>query len=319
MHGSSTALWNIVVGQHTTGALRCANTEPNKWYDGACMNINQLLRYINTCHATAFELADRLPGGNQDGAYVLAEPGGRRAVLKQLFAPRAVPIMRRLRAIGYPTPDALYAGTAPDGTTYLVQEFVPGAPIATLTDAYLGQIIALNEMQANLNLHPEANLLESWSGYVYEAVFARASLLAKALHNHSPATASLLRALRQATDQYAATVLPNTDVVHGDLHNGNILVEHGRITGVIDMVYAGYGTRAIDLVTLLHTLDSDEYAPTVRSRLRAHVIERFGPDVYAICMAYRAIVTLDWAIRKRRPDMIDYFVRAGWAVYDQLV
>src|SRR6185503_6797127 len=136
---------------------------------------------------------------------------------------------------------------------------------------------------------------ESWSGYVYEAVFARTSLLAKAMQNHSPATADLLQALRQLTERYAATVLPNTDVVHGDLHNGNILVEHGRITGVIDMVYAGYGTRAIDLVTLLHTLDTDAYAPSVRHRLRAHVIERFGADIYAICMAYRAIVTVDWA------------------------
>ena len=282
------------------------------------MNISQLLAYINHHHATAFELAGRLPGGQQDGAYVLADPHGRRAVLKQLFAPRALPIMRRLHALGYLTPDVLYDGIANDGTTYLVQAFVSGAPIATLTDAYLGQILALNELQANLNPRPEANALESWSGYVYEVVFARASVWVRALGNHSPATAGLLGALQQATSRYATTVLPNTDVVHGDLHNGNILAEHGQITGVIDMVYAGYGTRAIDLVTLLHTIDSGEYAPAVRQRLRAHVLNRFGPDVYAICMAYRAIVTVEWAIRHQRPDMIDHFVRAGWAVYDEL-
>src|SRR5205085_2307201 len=147
-----------------------------------------------------------------DGAYALAEPNGRRAVLKQLFAPRALPIIRRLCAIGYPTPDVLYSGTAADGTTYLVQEFVPGALMQMLTDPFLDQLIALNELQANLNPHPAANPLESWSGYVYEAVFARTSVLAKALGDHSPATASLLTALRRATDLYAATVLPNTDV-----------------------------------------------------------------------------------------------------------
>lgn len=282
------------------------------------MNISQLLAYINARHATAFELAGKLPGGHQDGAFVLAEPDGRRAVLKRLFAPRALPIIRRLHALGYPTPNVLYAGTAPDGTTYLVQEFVPGAPMATLTDAYLDQLFTLNDLQANLNRNPAANALESWSGYVYEVVFARTSVWAMALCNHSPATAGLLNALRQATSRYAATVLSNTDVVHGDLHNGNILVEHGQITGVIDMVYAGYGTRAIDLATMLHTMDSDEYAPAIRQRLRAHVIERFGPDVYAICMAYRAIVTVDWAIRQGRPDWIDQFVRAGWAVCDDL-
>ena len=67
-------------------------------------------------------------------------------------------------------------GTANDGTTYLVQEFVPGAPMQTLTDAYLDQLFALNDLQANLNPHPEANALESWSGYVYEVVFARTSV-----------------------------------------------------------------------------------------------------------------------------------------------
>jgi aminoglycoside phosphotransferase (APT) family kinase protein len=282
------------------------------------MNISHLLTYINAHHATAFELAGKLPGGQQDGAYVLADPQGRRAVLKQLFAPRALPIMRRLHALGYPTPDVLYEGIAGDGTTYLVQEFVGGTPIATLTDAFLDQILALNELQANLNPRPQANALESWSGYVYEVVFARASVWARALGDHSAATAALLQALQQATSRYATTLLPNTDAVHGDLHNGNILAEHGQITGVIDMVYAGYGTRAIDLVTLLHTIDSDEYAPPVRDRLRAYVIERFGTDVYAICMAYRSIVTVEWAIRHRRPDMIDYFVRAGWLVCEDL-
>ena len=282
------------------------------------MNVSQLLTYINTRHATAFELASKLPGGYQDGAYVLAEPDGRRGVLKQLFAPRALPIMRRLHAIGYPTPGVLLDGTADDGTSYLVQEFVPGAPMATLTEAYLDQLLTLNYLQANLNPRPEANALESWSGYVYEAVFARTSVWVTALCNQSRATASLLTELRLATSRYAATVLPNTDVVHGDLHTGNILVEQGQITGVIDMVYAGYGTRVIDLATMLHTMDSGDYAPAVRQRLRAHVIECFGSDVYAICMAYRVIVTVEWAIRQGRPDWIDFFVRAGWAVCDDL-
>ena len=282
------------------------------------MKISQLLLAINACHGTAFALAGKLPGGQQDGAYTLAEPDGRRVVLKQLFAPRALPIIRRLRAIGYPTPDVLYEGTANDGTTYLVQELVPGAPMQTLTDAYLDQLFVLNDRQADLNPHPEANALESWSGYVHEVVFARSSVWVRALGNHSPATASLLNALQQVTLPYADTVLPNTDVVHGDPHNGNIIVEHGQITGVIDMVYAGYGTRAIDLATLLHTMQSDAYAPAVRQRLRARIIERFGPAVYAICMAYRAIVTLEWAIRQGSRAWIDHFIRAGWAVRDDL-
>jgi aminoglycoside phosphotransferase (APT) family kinase protein len=282
------------------------------------MNLSQLILALNARHGTTFVLAGKLPGGQQDGAHVLADSAGRRVVLKQLFAPRALPIIRRLRAIGYPTPDVLYQGTASDGTTYLIQEFVPGVPMQTLTDAYLDQLFVLNERQADLNPHPEAHMLESWSGYAQEVVFARSSVWVRALGNHSPATASLLHALQRATAPYAGTVLPNTDVVHGDLHSGNIIVEHGQITSVIDLVYAGYGTRAIDLASLLHTMDSDAYAPKIRQRLRARIVERFGPAVYAICMGYRAIVTLEWAIRHDSPVWIDQFVRAGWAVCDDL-
>jgi len=288
------------------------------WYDCGCMKLSQLLVYINQRHGTAFALDGRLPGGQQDGAYALAEPDGRRAVLKQMFAPRAVPIIHRLHAIGYPTPDVLYHGAAGDGTTYLVQEFVPGTPIHTLTEAYLDQLFVLNDEQADLNPHPQANLLESWSVYAQEVVFARSSVWVRALGNHSPTTASLLSALQQATLPYAGTLLPNTDVVHGDLHSGNIIVEHGRISGVVDLVYAGYGTRAIDLASLLYTMDSDDYAPVIRQRLRARLIERFGPAVYAICMAYRAIVVLEWAIRHGSVGLIDRCVRAGRAICDDL-
>ena len=151
-------LWRPQLAQCVPFSFSCSvkSPDPELWYDCGCMNIGQLLTYINARHATAFELAGKLPGGNQDGAYVLAEPSGRRAVLKQLFAPRALPIMRRLHAIGYPTPDVLYSGTADDGTTYLVQEFVPGAPMATLTDAYLDQLFTLNDLQANLNPTPRS-------------------------------------------------------------------------------------------------------------------------------------------------------------------
>jgi aminoglycoside phosphotransferase (APT) family kinase protein len=282
------------------------------------MNISALLQHINNEHGTAFALASKLPGGNQDGAYALVEPGGRRAVLKQMFAPRALPIMGRLRANGYPTPGALYSGIAPDGTPYLLQQYVEGAPIETLTNAYLDQIFALIELQADLNPSPAADQLESWSVYVQEVVFARSSVWATALRAHSDATAGLLAALRQATRRHTSVVLPNTDVVHGDLHCGNILAQRGQITGVIDMVYAGYGTRAIDLASLLHNMDSHNDAPAVRARLRAWIIERFGAPVYSICMALRAIVTLTWAVRRESDEWIEHFVRTGWAICDDL-
>ena len=47
-------------------------------------------------------------------------------------------------------------------------------------------------------------------------------------------------------------------------------------------------------------------------------VDQFGPGVYAICLAYRVVVTVAWAIRQGRTDLIDYFVRSGRAVCEDL-
>jgi aminoglycoside phosphotransferase (APT) family kinase protein len=46
--------------------------------------------------------------------------------------------------------------------------------------------------------------------------------------------------------------------VHGDLHAGQILVEQGAMTGLIDVDAAGMGARADDLAGLLAHLDASE-------------------------------------------------------------
>jgi aminoglycoside phosphotransferase (APT) family kinase protein len=282
------------------------------------MNVAALVQHINAQHETTFVLLAKLPGGQQDGAYLLADARRRQAVLKRMFAPRALPIMRRLHAAGYATPAVLYTGMAPDGTTYLVQELLAGAPLKSLEEPHLDRIFALNDLQADLNPHSSAGRFESWSQYAYEAVFAERSILAAALPTYSAPTASLLDAIRRATAGYRAVVLPDSDAVHGDFRVGNILAEGGRVTGVIDLGYAGYGTRALDLATLLHDAYGEDYGPAVRDRLAARIVEIAGPAVCAICLAYRVIVTVEWAIRNRKPEMVGHFVRVGWAILGDL-
>src|SRR5262249_39925052 len=110
--------------------------------------------------------------------------------------------------------------------------------------------------------------------------------------------------------------IPDADVVHGDFHPHNILAQGGRVTGVIDMTYAGYGTRAIDLATLLHYAYADDYGPIVRERLRARIIQIAGPEICAICLAYRTIAMVEWGIRHEESETVDHYVRAGWAILD---
>jgi hypothetical protein len=91
-----------------------------------------------------------------------------------------------------------------------------------------------------------------------------------------------------------------------------MLVEHGRITGVIDCAYARYGSRAIDLATLLHYGYSFDYGAGVRTRLRERLVALVGHDGLAICLAYRSIAVIEWAIGHDTPCAVHFWVAGGW-------
>jgi len=274
------------------------------------MNNDILLQHINMQHGTAFMLAGKFAGRHQGGAYEISDQAtGRRAVLKRAWAPRAV---------GYPTPAWLCYGTAPNNMPYVVQEFVPGTPMETLPEAYLDQVFALNDLQANLNLEPGSGG-RTESNYAHDVVFANESGWATNILAHSLDTAHLLAALETVVHPYAAGHLPDTDAVHGDFTPDNVLVEDGQITGIIDCTYASYGSRAIDLVTLLHYAYSFSYGDVVRTRLWDRIVELVRHGGLAICLAYRSMAMIDWAIRHDTSEAVRFWVRGGWRVHDDLI
>jgi hypothetical protein len=72
-------------------------------------------------------------------------------------------------------------------------------------------------------------------------------------------------------------------VVHGDLHAGQLLIEHGRCTGLLDVDGAGTGLLAHDAGTLVAYLQVlGELHPTVRDEIEAYAA--------GVADAYRALV-----------------------------
>lgn len=180
------------------------------------MDTSALLHHINAQHGTAFVLGSKFAGGYQGGAHELVDPAtSRRAVLKRAWVPRAVPIVEQLRAKGYPTPAWLCCGVAPDNTPYVVQAYMPGTPMGRLTEAYLNQVFALNDLQADLRPAPASD--DGTEGrYAHDVVFAGGSGWAANIRAYSPDAARLLAALETVVRPYAAVQLPYTDAVHGD-------------------------------------------------------------------------------------------------------
>lgn len=280
------------------------------------MDVAAIVSSINAIHHTDYTLRQRFAGGYQDGAFELVTAHGQRHVLKLKYAPRALPLIQQLCTLGYPTPAIRYSGQLGDHMGYVVQEFVPGTPLATLTPALVEQLLHIIEQQANLNPTPQA-VQHSWSLYAHEVVFANASDWAALLRRSTPATAQLLAGIERVVAPFEGLSLPNTDIVHGDFNIENVLAVQGRLTGVIDMLFAGYGTRAIDLATLLHFAYTHDYGPAVRERLQERIRAIIGHGGVCICLTYRIIAMVAWAI-ERDPGALDHYVHTGWQILRDL-
>jgi aminoglycoside phosphotransferase (APT) family kinase protein len=77
------------------------------------------------------------------------------------------------------------------------------------------------------------------------------------------ATDALTPALRRLWEEALATPIDEADRwLHGDLHARNVLVEGGRLTGVIDWSDLAAGDRATDLAAIWGLFD----APSARER-----------------------------------------------------
>src|SRR5689334_8234503 len=104
---------------------------------------------LNVALGTDYRVVRHLAGGLQSTAYELT--GG--VVLKWTANPswaprvrRAAELVRRARAVGYPTPAWLAVGTTAAGSPYQLQELVPGsAPV--LDEVLARELIGICELQ----------------------------------------------------------------------------------------------------------------------------------------------------------------------------
>jgi hypothetical protein len=194
-----------------------------------------------------------LAGGFQSGAWLVTDPQGCRCVLKTSgasWAPRVVaaePLVERLRSNGYPTPRWMGCGRLPDGTGWVLQEFVRGEEPPTLAAALDAGLLELVETQ-HAGAAPAGAV--DWTAYVVVRCGRAGDGLRSSIVARAPDTAVPFARLSALCRRAATSEWPNRDLVHGDFSLQNLLVAGGRITGVVDIEALGCGSRAYDLLTL---------------------------------------------------------------------
>lgn len=228
----------------------------------------------------------RCPGGEVGAAYV-RWPDGRRSVLSEGNS-RVSPLLDRARAAGVPTAKQELTAHI-DGRRVLVQQRLPGVPPATIEAPLVHQMLAVNARLAGLLSRApsaprpmELHLSDDGPGFC----------LHKPLLKYGGRAARLLDWVHEV-----AAELPHItgdDLVHFDYHPRNVLVESGRITGVIDWDGAARYDGTFDLVTLRFTLghEAPHLTAIVDDALRGRDEAR-----RRAFWAHMSLRQVDWSIR----------------------
>lgn len=244
------------------------------------------LEELNRRHGTTFRSAGTYQGG-EFGAVRLLDREGRRFVLKAQPAELAPATTTALRALGYPAPRYVAWGER-----YHVQEELPGQPAGEwggAPEAITARLLELNELQADSAIETD----RSWPERVVESVMVGYSdyMVLATLECHSDQSRQLLRLCQRAVETHKTAVRSRRDIVHWDFTLANVLVEHGRVSGVIDWAGTCSGDRLFDLATLIY------YARGEAPPVERYMLDRIGAEGLSVYLAHMSIRQADWSLR----------------------
>jgi aminoglycoside phosphotransferase (APT) family kinase protein len=239
---------------------------------------------LNVALGTDYRVVRQLTGGLQSTAWELTDGAVLKWTDNPAWAPRvrrAAELVRRARAVGYPTPAWLAVGTTAAGSPYQLQEFVPGRPPA-LDVALARQVIEICELQSELISEDHE---VTWSGWSYGVVFDGWDGVWERVQAYDDEAAELLQRYGELCGPYRDQELPHHDFVHGDLNMGNLLAADGRITGIVDIEAGGAGSRAYDLVALAASAARDGAADGVDELFVEAALRASGRAAVAVSAA----------------------------------
>lgn len=250
-----------------------------------------MLEEVNRRHGTDFRPAGAYEGG-QVGALRLVDGAGRRFVFKRQPPGLAPQTTEALRTIGYPAPRYVIWGA-----DYHVQEELPGAPVGgwgAPAPWITARLLELDELQAGRAVDDDT----TWPQAVVDSVEVGFSdyCVVATLERHSDESRELLRRCRHVVERYANAIGERRDVVHWDYTLDNVLVEDGRVSGVVDWAGTRSGDRLFDLATLVY------YGRGELGGLERYVVERIGEEGLAVYLAHMAVRQSDWSLRHHGPD-----------------
>jgi len=269
--------------------------------------VRDAIEAVGTAAGIRLRLVRPLQGGEQGGALLVEDADGLPLVVTLQSVPwkttrllAAEPVMRDAVSRGWPAAAWLRTGRLPNGTAYVVQEFVDGEPLTTIDRSAAEAVVRANRTQRGIGpdaaFDDSAQLLAVTRSHPWRSAVADRSSAGRAVVDRG---AQLIRTRGSET-------LPSDDVVHGDLSASNLLRDPtGRIR-FVDTETVGRGTRVRDLADLLRqcalaTWDSTEAEAVLAGEARSIA----GNGVFTTCLVAVSVNNLAWWAEHRTIEQFD--------------
>ena len=211
--------------------------------------------------------------GGETGAHQFLGPDGHPIVVKwdttadgRAFRSEAVVLSERLRCeAGWPVPAESVIDA--EEIIFIIQEFMVGNPPTAIDHRLIDRLLDLNSRRLGIaDPHDPVRWPENLITTL--AVGGNGYCRHESFNGYDERTRSLIRRIESFGCSLKAENFIAHDVVHWDLHPGNLLVDGGDLSAVVDTDFVIVGDAHFDLVMLALTslnveCDSGVRVPTL--------------------------------------------------------
>lgn len=259
-----------------------------------------------------YELVGPLAGG-ETGATEIRRSDDRRFVLKWELDPdnqrsrrKGAVLADQLRArAGWPAPrqQVIDVGSC----LLVVQELMPGTNVDHLSHRLVDRLLVLHE--ARLGMAPESDA----AGWAHDMIRllvdgGNGYCLHGPLRDFDARSRRVIERIEGIGRSLDPADLEGSDIVHGDLHPGNLLQSQGVLTAVVDMDFTRGGDAMFDLTMLAISSLGVSADPGVRGRLFDLGVDAL-PDPRRLAYSANLLLrNLDWSIRKERSTETEFWL-----------
>jgi hypothetical protein len=248
---------------------------------------------VNTAVNENWRVDRLLPGGWQEGAWLLRNGAGERAVLKLHLVEqeRVVAAESRIelaRSHGWPTPAWLAIGRMHDGSVWVLQEYVAGRRPERLDARVAAGLTEALAVQVGLG-----NGTDGWGEWACGVVFEDWSDYRVRVITGFPGGGEVVRLVDAIAATCAGGRLAESDLVHGNFGLVNA-IDDGKRVWLVDAHRLGSGPVAYDVAEAVVTASARASVTAAGvEMLWRWATDHLNPADIAICTASVALTMAD--------------------------